>query len=71
MAGSSEPAFLFLGIKMELLLHRLLIYFATAPVLFYYVYTVNSLILFVLFLCVMVINLCKFNFHKFYYFVYL
>ena len=31
MAGSSEPAFLFLSIKMELLLHRLFIYFATAP----------------------------------------
>ena len=31
MAGSSEPAFLFLSIKMELLLHRLSIYFATAP----------------------------------------
>ena len=31
MAGSSEPAFLFLDIKMELLLHRLFIYFATAP----------------------------------------
>ena len=31
MAGSSEPAFLFLDIKRELLLHRLFIYFATAP----------------------------------------
>ena len=34
MAGSSEPAFLFLSIKMELLLHRLFIYFATAPLSF-------------------------------------
>ena len=34
MAGSSEPAFLFLSIKMELLLHRLFIYFATAPSFF-------------------------------------
>ena len=31
MAGSSEPAFLFLSKKMELMLHRLFIYFATAP----------------------------------------
>ena len=30
-AGSSEPAFLLLGIKNELLPHRLFIYFATAP----------------------------------------
>ena len=34
MAGSSEPAFLFLSIKMELLLHRLFIYFATPPEFF-------------------------------------
>ena len=33
MAGSSEPAFLFLGTKRELVLHRLSIYFATAPLL--------------------------------------
>ena len=36
MAGSSEPAFLFLSIKMELLLHRLFIYFATAPSFIYF-----------------------------------
>ena len=31
MAGSSEPAFLFFNRKKEPLLHRLFIYFATAP----------------------------------------
>ena len=46
MAGSSEPAFLFLDIKMELLLHRLSIYFATAPFLKYFLLGKRRLSLF-------------------------
>ena len=42
MAGSSEPAFLFLGTKRELVLHRLFIYFATAPYYFLIVMMFSS-----------------------------